>query len=245
MEQKINSRSCGLGFRSSDSEYRAVFTYAGKNGSCELNDLSFLDNEDIKYITPIRKPSHRDDVIVGRYAAKKAVADLAGTDMSNISISKGVFSQPLAVNDPGGRFQVTVTHTGGTAAAVAYPDELIIGIDMEKELSTEMKNSLILSEEEHRAVNELGMDITIFWTVREALIKCLKLSLFFSPKLLELTEIRREGELVTGTFRYFGQYSFQAVSHDGISIGMVIPKRTNMLPALDKIAENIADMVSA
>ncbi|NLT10103.1 MAG: 4'-phosphopantetheinyl transferase superfamily protein [Ruminococcus sp.] len=245
MEQKINSRSCGLGFRATDSEYRAVFTYAGKNGGCELKDLSFLDTEDMKYISPIRKPSHRDDVIVGRYAAKKAVAELAGTDIGDISISKGVFSQPLALNEPGGRFQVTVTHTGGAAAAVAYPDELIIGIDMEKELSQEMKNSLTLSEEESRAVDELGLDTTIFWTVREALIKCLKLSLFFSPKLLELTEIRREGELVTGTFRYFGQYSFQAVSRDGVSIGMVIPKRTDMLPALDEIADDIADMVSA
>ena len=239
MEQEINSRSCGLGFRATDNEYKAVFTYAGKNGGCDLKDLAFLDIEDMKYISPIRKPSHRDDVIVGRYAAKKAVADLAGKEIGDISISKGVFSQPLALSDPGGHFQVTVTHTGGTAAAVAYPEELIVGIDMEKELSEDVKKSLTLSDDEKKAADELGLDITIFWTVREALIKCLKLSLFFSPKLLELTEIRRDGELVTGTFRYFGQYSFQAISHDGTSIGMVIPKRTDMLPKLDEIADTL------
>ncbi len=245
MEQRINSKSCGLGFRADNAEYQAVFTYAGKSGAEELSDLSFLDTEDMKYISPIRKPSHRDDVIVGRYAAKKAVAELAGTDISEVRISKGVFSQPVALHDSGGRLQVTVTHTGGAAAAVAYPEELIIGIDMEQELSDARKESITLSEEEKDYAEKLGLDMTIFWTVREALIKCLKLSLFFSPKLLELTDIHRENELVTGTFRYFGQYSFQAVSHRGIAIGMVIPKRTDMLPALDEIAEDIAGLMSA
>ena len=242
MKQKIISRSCELRFNGTDSEYRAVFTYARKNDEFDLNDFSFLDLEDMKYIYPIRKPSHRDDIIIGRYVAKKAVADLAGTNIYDVSISKGIFNQPVALVDSRGSLQVTVTHMGGIAAAVAFSEKLIVGIDIEKELSFARKEGIFLSEAEKHSVEAIGLDKTIFWTVREALIKCLKLSAFFSPKILELTDICRECNLVTGTFRYFGQYSFQAVSHKGIVIGMVIPKITDMIPALDKVAENIAVM---
>lgn len=204
-----------------DYKVRMIIVTALK--SLETEQLDFLDEKDIDYINRVRNEEHRQDMILGRFAAKEAVAGLMSVERNQIAIKKGIFNQPFVVGNCFSNAQVTVSHSANYGIAIAYPEDLIIGIDMEKKIEGEKLGGIKLSEYEKDMMEKLCIDRTLFWTVREALIKCLKVNIFFTAEMMELTDIKRNAKTVTGSFRHFKQYAFHAFLYTGRVVAIVYP----------------------
>lgn len=159
------------------------------------------------------KEKRKKEIYWSRLMAKKSISQLnrnddtnEGKPFSDIEISKGVFNNPIVkglYND----FQVSITHCKDYAGAIAYPEELILGLDMESAgHSKERSIWEILTEREKRLL-PLTMDKEIFtlmmWTAKEALVKLIKLGLSVHFDIMDIHQFKFEKDNCTITFRFF------------------------------------------
>lgn len=211
-----------------NKQYKAVVSVCSKHGEIVESQCEFLNSADMEYLKRIKNPNHRKDVILGRLATKKAISLLTNEDLNHIVINKGVFNQPIVVNNSGMNLQVTTAHTSNHGIALAFDEGLIMGIDLEKKVKRNKSEKIFLSQYENDIINIFNVEKTIIWTIREALIKCLKLNLFFSPKLMELDKVCIKNGVVQGSFKYFSQYVFKAFDFKSYVISIVFPANVKM-----------------
>ena len=119
----------------------------------------------------------RRDFELGRHAAHCAVGALfAAHDVRRDRIASGVFDQPVLEGPAAARLDVTLSHSGGLAAAVAFPRGHPLGLDLER-LDPDRAAPLAAyaSAAEQSLVDDLGLDelqaVTRLWTAKEALSK--------------------------------------------------------------------------
>lgn len=174
------------------------------------------------------------EFLLGRYAAKRAGANLLGRDrLADIVIRNGVFSQPLIGSPAGNNVQVSLSHSGDWGAAIVFPEAHPMSIDIE-EISGRsgevLKDKLTAIEQqlldEHFMGNK-STGYTWIWTVKEALSKVLKTGLTTPLHVLEISSVtRKDGDLIA-QFSNFPQYKALTVTASYFVYTLVLPRRTD------------------
>jgi 4'-phosphopantetheinyl transferase len=172
-------------------------------GLVETRDLAavpqevFLSGAERSQAAAYSFARRRESFLLGRLAAKVALgAYLAEPDWTRIELSRGVLGEPLANHSGLQRVEVSLSHTDGLAAAVAFPREIRAGIDVEivdADRADTVRNELRFHPAEeawlHAAAVETRSAYVMLWTVREALGKALRCGLGCPLELLAASAI--------------------------------------------------------
>lgn len=195
-------------------------------GACRLS-LSEVMNP--THILPLLMPEERAildtfvfkrrrlSYLLGRLSAKSAIAAMTRTsDWSRIGIGNGIFFQPIVKGDFHSNIQVGISHCDELGVAIAYPEEIILGIDLERinnrfnwilmENFTGLERELISQQPDH--VQPLFS--CIVWTLKESLSKALRIGFTQSMDNLEIKGIFEMEHGFRSLFTHFSQ--FQALS---------------------------------
>jgi len=198
---------------------------------------SYLSEEEYQYYGQRKNPKRKREVFWSRIMAKLAVKDIAHLpeeEMESIHISKGHMQNPL-VKGTHGQYQVSITHCPDYAGAVAYPEELLIGLDMEA-IQPDKQEGIyeILTDRERRMCPEhmeRELYAMVLWTAKEALVKCLKLGLSVSFEIMQVSGLQKADPGFRSSFRYFpGLEAYTAVEED-IVYTIVYPNDVNFRKA--------------
>lgn len=211
------------------------------------NPSSILHPEELKYFQFLSALKRKKDFLLGRYAAKCALIELApGVSQADIHIQPGVFQQPVVKGQGYEHLSVCITHSGHHAGAVVFPTGHPLGIDIEwhddahiETLSTqvnqqELPPTALSPFREHAEVARY----TRAWTVKEALSKILKCGLTTPFSIFQITQDPvKETEIWTGGFEHFHQYRFISIATTNTSFSIVHPGRTKVVVPIQKIID--------
>jgi hypothetical protein len=179
----------------------------------------------------------RDDYLRGRYAAKLAL-DRAGAPgpAPARAILPGVFGQPVVRGGDG--WQVSIAHSGGRAAAVAFPEAHPLGIDLEAcEAGHAATLARELSPAEADWVATAGLErvvaLTALWAAREALSKVLRTGLMTSFGHFRVAPPTAAPGGWRAEYAEFPQYQAALLPRPGFVLALALPRRTTLpWPAL-------------
>lgn len=203
------------------------------------NRAPYLHPEEKNYFSKLQFAARQSSYLRGRYCAKLALKEWTGTTMENILVRSGVFNQPL-VRAPGvSGVGMSLSHSGDWAAAVVYPEEHPMGIDVEPDCSPHSKAigaRLTPAEQtlfgKHWPANrERGL--SWIWTAKEALAKALKTGLTVPLKIYEVAKIVRADGLIHTRYKNFMQYKAVSFFWRGAIVSIALPEKTQIeLPFL-------------
>lgn len=182
----------------------------------------FLNDAELAYWQSLRVENKRHSALQGRIAAKRALgAALGEVDLTKIEMVRGTFGQPLVRHARAAGVDVTLSHSHGLAVALAYPDALPMGIDLEQVAAASAQTVLAemqLSEAERAWLAQQGAALSpidqatvcgMLWSAREALGKSLKTGLnsplgVFALNKLEL--VSDPAGVQSGASAWIGHY---------------------------------------
>lgn len=233
----------------SSGEIFNIPIYFCKYGDYLLNIESFLHDDEHTYFQTLAYERRRISYLLGRYSAKKAISGLLGTNNpTTIRIDNGIFGQPVAVCGTNSNLQVSLTHCGEFAASTAFPEQLLIGIDMEK---IDLSMGSGVEEELTKCEKELAVHLPcspehflmILWTMKESLSKVLKTGLTVPLKVLEVKRIEVQDGYFTGSFSNFTQYHSISFLIKGYVYSITYPKNTEIEIDIHRIKSNLFNML--
>lgn len=174
----------------------------------------------------------RDDYLRGRYAAKVAL-DRAGAPgpAPSRAIVPGVFGQPVVRGGDG--WQVSIAHSAGRAAAIAFPEGHPLGIDLEACASGHAATlARDLSPAEADWVATAGLErvvaLTALWAAREALSKVLRTGLMTSFAHFRVAPPTAVPGGWRAEYLEFPQYQAALVPRPGFVLALALPRRTTL-----------------
>jgi phosphopantetheinyl transferase len=198
----------------------------------ELADV--LHPRETAYYHTLKSEKRKRSYLVGRYAAKKAVAAFVQeTDPRRILIQQGIFNQPIATCEDARNVQVSITHCDGLGAAIAFPEAHPMGIDLER-IKPGKREAIEsqMTKAEREGITALSfpydMLLTLAWTAKEALSKVLKTGLTTPFTIFAMSEIKVQNDCFTGSFENFPQYKALSFETDGYVCSIVCPKKTGI-----------------
>lgn len=162
---------------------------------------------------------------------------------TEIEIKVGVFHHPLVNYKNHNNLRIGITHTKAIGAAVAFPEALPMGIDIEEicTSNTTSINSQLTSSEQHLpffGTREIAL--TRLWTLKEALSKALLCGLAIPFDLLEVDEMSQHGNTVISSFKNFKLYQATSFLVKDAVCTLVYPHKTSLIidiPTLQKAFE--------
>lgn len=197
-----------------------------------LRIVKFLHPKEFEYYFHLEFERRVKSYLTGRYVAKRAVSFLVGEDsLERICIEQGILHHPVVNIANTTNVQVSITHCDDLAAAIAFSEELPMGIDIErisvdrnKVLETQMtvKESNLLSSLPYSYETSL----TLFWTVKEALSKILKTGLTTSFHIYEISQVEARDGVVYSLFENFPQYRTASFILGDYVCSITYPKKT-------------------
>jgi len=179
-------------------------------GEYQIN--SFLSRAEQEYYAALKFQRRQFSYLIGRYCAKHALcAYLDETDATRFSIHAGVFNQPIVRHPARGNVQISISHSDEWGAALAFPEDHPMGIDIEvvkPEKNNVLQTQLTVDEQILAQVlpHPKATQLTLLWTVKEALSKTIKSGLMTPFELFELRQMQVQEMSVISTFRHFVQY---------------------------------------
>lgn len=199
-----------------------------------FDQIDFLHPNEFERFHTYPDGARKRSFLAGRYAAKSALTLLTkDLDWTSIDIAPGVFNQPVV---HGAKHQVSIAHCGDWATAVAFPEEAPLGIDIEQVgmRILQLKN-LFLTPMEIRLIQQLELPqeqgITMFWALKEALSKALKIGLTVQFELVEVSSIQPTISGWEGIFKHFPTFKglcFE-IPQGNIIGAMVMPQHLSLL----------------
>ncbi len=187
----ISLRICNMTDSYTEEEITEVFSKE------ELNDYHQKKNQ-----------KRKKEMFWSRKMAKAAIYDITQVkeEMQQIHIGRGQFGHPI-VKGKQGNCQVSITHCADYAAAVAFPEEVMIGLDMERiEHKTQLGIEAVLTDREAKLIPtflDKELFALIMWTTKEALGKFLKLGLTVNFEVLQIADVRWVESGYQSEFRFF------------------------------------------
>jgi 4'-phosphopantetheinyl transferase len=194
-----------------------------------------LGEAETLYFSTLPFAPRQKSYLLGRYAAKAALGNaFAESDLRTIEIERGVFEQPVVHYPRNDKWDVTISHTELSAAALAYPRGHPMGIDIERINSARAETLLSqLSEQEvdwvdRQPANRLETAFAL-WTAKEALSKALRTGLMSPVEIYNLTEFNQTGSGIwEGFFHNFAQYKARVWIGSSSVLAMVFPSRSTI-----------------
>lgn len=199
---------------------RQAITYAASFGIISgdlpvlMDSLYLLHETERAYFNLLKTDMRRTSYLLGRLAAKTAIAQLMGNnvmDRALFYIDFGVFNFPVVKSLPLPGMQVSISHCGHTGMALAFPEEHPLGIDIEK---TDPEKMAVLegfiTAKDRQQLQGYGLTgitgYTLLWTVKESLSKVIRTGLTMDPGIMEVKSLEKTGILYTSTFSHWPQY---------------------------------------
>ena len=193
-----------------------------------------LHHEEMAYFQTLKFEKRRNSYLIGRYAAKQALAAFSKEkDLGKIIIQWGILNQPIVSYLYNNNIQVSITHCNEIGAAVAFPETHPMGIDIEKVNSDSrnvLENQITQREKELIRNSSCSYDrmLTVFWTVKEALSKTLKTGLTTPLSIFELSRIELNHDHAISFFENFGQYKAISFNLSSFVCSLVYPKNAEI-----------------
>src|SRR5262249_41191329 len=100
--------------------------------SLQKEALHFLHQEEQDYLTSLSFAKRQHSYLLGRYVAKQALIRYnQNLTATVISIKSGIFENPIVHYPSFEKIQISLSHSEPLAAALAFPEEHPMGIDIE------------------------------------------------------------------------------------------------------------------
>ncbi|AFH61258.1 4'-phosphopantetheinyl transferase family protein [Paenibacillus caseinilyticus] len=231
MTREISER-----FQAVEGESHGGALYLFQCTAEELRSLSFpyLHPAELAFWDSLKYEGRRNTYLAGRYAAKRALLfsmeDCSEAVRANrILIDRGVLGQPVVQG--AGSMQVSITHSGTIAAALAFPEARPMGIDVEliredrlRLLDEQMTpgETCMLREFPHPYLSML----TLCWTAKEALSKVIRTGITTPLHIFELQGIEVRDGLYFSRYRNFYQYETVSFLCAPLVCSITYPKGT-------------------
>jgi len=194
----------------------------------------FLTAEEQDYFSTLLYECHQHSYLLGRYCAKQAAANynnLPITQLHNIQIKAGIFQQPLIQGKNISNTQITLSHCDDLAIALAFPDTIILGIDLETikpHKATTMQSQMTAFEldivKQLFPTTKFTLSLALLWTVKEALSKALRVGLTIPFEMLAIETIQAKNHVWISEFQHFMQYQAVSFQLDEFICSLVFPK---------------------
>lgn len=231
----------------SEEKYRFSLNFSKFNKlDTSLNAKNLLHDVERKYFETLKHNRRIHSFLLGRYSAKKAIAALVGNEknFTKILIKNGVFNQPIVVCDSCNNIQVSLTHCDDLAAAIAYNEMLILGIDIEKASKRiDQVVEAVLTQCERdlsfRVPCAYRNFLLMIWTVKESLSKVFKTGLTVPMRILEVKNIEELEEYYVSTFTNFPQYTAVSFIVEDYVCSITFPKNVEIEMDINRIKDNL------
>ncbi|MBU6398866.1 MAG: 4'-phosphopantetheinyl transferase superfamily protein [Verrucomicrobia bacterium] len=216
-----------------DGVFQAGFCLARPPGRELLaGSARFLHPEEQELFATLKFERRQLSYLTGRFCAKHAIRLLRpDLSLSAIAIHPGVFQQPIVCAD-GLAPQISISHAADWGAALAFPEEHPMAIDIEeiKEERAGVVRSQV-TDAEYGLVTPLAQDeiraLTLLWTVKEAMSKVIRCGMMTPFTLFEVGSAERAGPAIVCTFPNFAQYKTTTYWACGLAITLVSPKNSS------------------
>jgi 4'-phosphopantetheinyl transferase len=147
-------------------------------------DPALLSRSERERAEAFRFPKRKGEWTAGRAAAKLALRAIVGPEVEDLTVETGPSGDPVVTTRRGATsLGVSITHAGGIAAAVAFPLDQPIGIDLEPITAIDPGlATLACNDREQNWLAERAGDGYIeallrIWTAKEAAVKLSKTGL--------------------------------------------------------------------
>lgn len=222
-------------FKGPEGTVRSSLCFFSLPSSCSFREAAdVLHPLETAYYRTLKFEKRQKSYLIGRYAAKQAIAALTGeADLGNIAIEQGVFSQPVVKHASSRNVHVSITHCENIAAAIAFPEAFPIGIDIER-IDTKHRSVFEsqVTEKERELFNPGSWSyeefMTTVWTVKEALSKILKTGLTAPFHIFAVSKIRTDGRNAFLEFANFGQYQALSFNSGRYICSLVYPRKSEV-----------------
>ena len=228
--------------------FTAAYCIIQENLNSLIENCSFLHSSERAYYDTLKFDKRKHSYLLGRLAAKKAIAELTGEkNISSIAINYGVFHFPIVKNAIHQNIQVSITHCDNIGIALAFPEEHPLGVDMERmdENRTEAMKSQMNATEFELIANcniPLSLGCTAFWTIKEALSKIFRTGLTMDFKILEINSFEQADLAYISTYKYYAQYKAISYAAGKYICSIVLPKNTT--PVLQPFWNSFTDIAN-
>ncbi len=217
-----------------DGHFKAGFCIVNKDLPDLIQETSILHPDEHAYYKTLQFDRRKTSYLLGRIAAKNAISELLITKQAvqSISIQSGIFQFPVVKYVQHQNIQVSISHCNNFGAALAFPEEHPLGIDIEKidEHKIDTMKSVICDEELTLMENHflpVLIACPIIWTIKESLSKILRTGLTIDFNILEIESIEKVGSMYVSTFRYFSQYKAFSCQIGDHVCSITLPKNTS------------------
>jgi phosphopantetheinyl transferase len=199
----------------------------------------FLHPEERTTLTGIAQHHY----LSGRHAAKLAAFDFTGVAPASIRIRPGVFGQPVLTCPGHSNLQVSISHSGGHAMAVVFPESHPMAVDIEALDADRFlpplspSEALLMASLPHSAEEQQLM----LWTAREALSKVLRTGFTTDLELFNVKSVAVNGNFLISTFVHFLQYKAVSWMAGHMACSLVLPERSQVdIAALQTLTSRVA-----
>ncbi|MER2250949.1 4'-phosphopantetheinyl transferase superfamily protein [Methylorubrum podarium] len=203
----------------------------------------FLHGDEEALLTDRLHARRRHGLLIGRYAAKCALAALRpDLDPRALAIRPGVLEQPVLSGAGGENLGISLSHAGPVAVAVAYPEACPMGIDLER---IRPANVALLTRQTNAAERRLvaarldapeAERLTRLWCLKEALSKALRCGLTVPLELLAVGSAEAGPPGLGVTFANFAQYRGLSLAAGDLAAALVLPRPPAVTLAPDAAA---------
>lgn len=155
------------------------------------------------------------------YFGKKAIMEFLDIDLDeikNVSLLKGVFGQPIIVNNlfllMNMNIGISITHTDKTFGILIFDQLHPMGIDIETKTKTDSEFlETYLTETEKKMIKDSEglLSKEIFFSAKESLSKILKTGLTSPLEIYEISKVEMNHDNISLFYRNFSQYKSTVV----------------------------------
>ncbi len=209
-------------------------------GWLDAHRAGFLHGDEEALLTDRLHARRRHGLLIGRYAAKCALAALRpDLDPRALAIRPGVLEQPVLSGARPENLGISLSHAGPAAIAVAFPEACPMGVDLEwiRPANVALLTRQTTADERRLLADHLGGPeaerLTRLWCLKEALSKALRCGLTVPLDLLAVGSVEAGPAGLGVTFAHFAQYRGLSVAAGGLAAALVLPRPPAATLAID------------
>src|ERR1700682_155407 len=214
--------------------WSAAMAVATWQESPEDHAADYLHPTELAYFRGLEFARRRQAYLLGRIAAKRAIARCTSLDdPTAFEVKNGIFGQPLVVSALCPGIETSISHAAEYGLAVAFPTGHALGLDIEacgRTVPDIVRGQM--TDSELQATRPLAADETtalaVLWTAKEALSKILKCGLTVPFSILAIETASMVNGTVVCRFKNFTQYRSLTWLAGDFAVSLVTPWKTDV-----------------
>lgn len=169
---------------------------------------SILSADEMREYLQKKSDKRKSEFYWSRTLAKTILRSLYKEEhkLTDIKIAKGYLNNPIIKSKEQG-YGLGITHCDDYAAIIVFPEEMVLGLDMEKLDLKKVKSINTILTDKERKLCPLNYEYDNFviaaWTMKEALVKFLKLGLSVNFDVMQISSVEWTDSGFKSSYRYF------------------------------------------